>query len=266
MYKLIAIDLDDTLLGEDLTISERNINAIKVAVDKGVKVILASGRATPSVKPYLDILNLKIPLISYQGARIEDTFNNKTIYKKEIDKEVALPIIKYAEQKNIHCNIYMDDVIYVEQINKWSDYYHNMSIFTSMEAVGKLSDFISASTTKIILIDEHEVLLKIKDEVTQLAGEHINVFFSKPNFLEFTNKSATKGEAVKFVADIFDIKQEEVIAIGDTYNDIPMISYAGLGVCVANGTEATKEIADYITLSNEEDGVAHVIEKYILEG
>ena len=264
-YKLITIDLDDTLLRDDLTISKRNITAIAEAVRKGVKVTLASGRATPSVSYYLDILGLEIPIIAYQGARIVDIKNKVILYKKEINPKQALPIIQYAEKMNVHCNVFIDDVIYIEKANYWSQYYQQLSKVVPMKEVGKLSNFLNnQSVTKIIFIDEHERLKELKQAVEVLLDDGINVYFSKPNYLEFTNKYGTKGEAVKFLGEYFNIKREEIIAIGDTYNDISMIEYAGLGVCMQNGTEAAKEVADYITLSNEDDGVAHVIHKFVL--
>jgi hypothetical protein len=263
-YKLLAIDLDDTLLRHDLAISQRNIAAVREAVQKGVKVTLASGRATQSVQHYLDVLGLEIPVIAYQGARVVDTKTGQVMYKKEIEPDRAMQVIRFAEKTGIHCNVYVDDVIYVEEMSKWAEFYHSLSKIVPMKAVGKLSEFLNKPTTKIILIDEHERLQEIKSEVEKLVDEDINVFFSKPNYLEFTNRYGTKGAAVKFLGEYFGINREEIMAIGDTYNDISMIEYAGLGVCMNNGPEEVKKLADYITLSNEEDGVAHAIEKFLL--
>lgn len=264
-YKLVTIDLDDTLLKHDLTISRRNIEAIRAAVGQGVKVTLASGRATPSVAHYLDMLELDLPIITYQGARIVDLKKGSTMYERELEKAQALPIIRFAEQNDIYCHIYVDDVIYIKEMNKWAQLYHSLAQNVPMKAVGRLSEFIDTCTTKIVFIDEHEKLLEIKPEVERIAGEDINVFISKPNYLEFTSKYATKGEAVKLLGQHFGIEREAIMAIGDTYNDISMIEYAGIGVCMQNGPEDVRTLADDVTLSNEEDGVAHAIEKYILQ-
>ncbi|NLY43076.1 MAG: HAD family phosphatase [Clostridiaceae bacterium] len=263
-YKLLAIDLDDTLLGRDLQISERNIRAIHEAVKKGVRVTLASGRATQSVQYYLNMLGLEIPIITYQGARVVDTSTGEVMYKKELSLEQAMPIVKFAEKVGIHCNVYVDDVIYVEEMTEWAKLYQKYSVKVPMEAVGKLSEFLDKPTTKMILIDEHERLEEIREEVEKLAGESAHVFYSKPFFLELTNKYGTKGEAVKFLGEYFGIPREQIMVIGDTYNDVSMIKYAGLGVCMANGPDDVKKVADYVTLSNDEDGVAHAIEKFIL--
>lgn len=263
-YKLLAIDLDDTLLGEDLSISERNKSAICKAVEQGVKVTLASGRATQSVAHYLDILGLKIPVISYQGARVTDTATGKVMFKKEIDRESALPVIEYSQKVGVHCNVFVDNTIYIRRMGKWAKYYNTMSPNVPMKETSDLEGIVKETAIKLIYIDDRKRLEEIKPGIEEIMPEDLIAFYSKPNFLEFTNKNATKGEAVKFLAEHFGIKREEVIAIGDTYNDISMIEYAGLGVCMENGTETVKKIADYVTLSNVEDGVAHVIEKFIL--
>lgn len=263
-YKLLTIDLDDTLLRHDLTISEKNVQAIRNAVDKGLKVTLASGRATQSVAHYLEVLGLELPVITYQGARIVDTKTGEVMYRKEIERDHALPIIEFAERVNVHCNIYVDDVIYIEKMNKWAESYHRLSKNVPMKEVGTLSGFLTKPTTKIIFVDEHERLEKLKVQLEALLDEEINIFFSKPNYLEFTNRYGTKGAAVQFLANHLGIRQQEVMAIGDTYNDISMIEYAGMGVCMGNGPEEVRQLADYVTLSNEEDGVAHAIEKFVL--
>ncbi len=263
-YKLLAIDLDDTLLNDDLKISEKNIQAINKAREIGVKVVIATGRPLASAKPYYDLLKLDSPIIVYQGAIISDIKTNITMYSQEIGLEHGLEIIRFAEQKGIHCNIYLDDIIYIEKINKWAELYHSFMPNMQMEGVGKLSNFLKRPTTKIIYVDDHDYLNKIAEEAKQVAGKDINVFMSKPNYLEFTNKHASKGKALEVLADYYKISRKEVIAIGDTYNDLTMLQYAGKSICMGNGPEEVKKAADYITLSNNKDGVAHAIEQFIL--
>jgi len=263
-YKLITIDIDDTLLRNDLSISERNIKAIQAAVHKGVKVTLASGRTTQAVAPILDRLGLNLPVITYQGARIVDVKNGTVIYEKELEYHQALPIIRFAEERNIHCNLYVDDVVYIEKMNQWVQLYKDRIGTVTIREVGKLSNFLEGKTTKVIYIDESDRILNIKSQIEKIVDDDVNVFISKPEYLEFTNKHATKGCAVEFLGKYFGIKRKEIISIGDTYNDISMIEYAGLGVCMSNGPKEVQDIADYVTLSNEEDGVAHVIEKFVL--
>ena len=130
--------------------------------------------------------------------------------------------------------------------------------------VGSLVDFDFKTTPKMILIDEREKLDEMSKGIKEFIGQDINMFYSKANFLEFTDKNATKGYALKLLADKWGIDSSQVIAIGDNYNDETMLRYAGLGVAVGNAAQGMKDISQYISPSNEEDGVVHVIEKFIL--
>ncbi len=263
-YKLLVVDLDDTLLNEDLSVSKRNMDAIQKIREKGVMVTVATGRATPSALYYSDLLGLDLPVISYQGARVTDKKSGKALYDNELHLDEIKPLIKVAEETGTHFNIFIDDVIYVEKMTEWAKRYKKLSNNVHMEVVGKLSEFIDRGVTKAIFIDHHDRLERIKPDVEQAADDNTNIFFSKPFFLECTNSNATKGAALKFLGEHLGVKREEMIAIGDTYNDISMIEYAGMGVCMANGPREVQELADFVTLSNTEDGVAHAIEKLIL--
>jgi Cof subfamily protein (haloacid dehalogenase superfamily) len=263
-YKLLVMDLDDTLLGDDLSISDRNISAIKKAQENGVLVTVATGRATPSALYYSDLLGLELPVISYQGARVTDKKSRKILYDNELHFDEVMPLIKVAEKTNTHLNLFINDIVHIERETEWSKQYRILSNNVPMEAVGKLSEFLKGSVTKAIFIDDHFRLEEIKPLVEQEADDNTNIFFSKPFFLECTNKKATKGSALKFLAEYLNVRREEIIAIGDTYNDISMIEYAGLGVCMSNGPDAVQKISDFVTYSNADHGVAYVIEKFIL--
>ncbi len=264
-YKMIAIDLDDTLLRNDKTISVKSAQVLNEAARKGVKIILASGRTVESTYFYMQQMGLDFPVIGFQGAYVFDGMNKRVLHEVLLDCEKALPIIQHAETLGLHCNAYIEDKIYVGEKNKWSQFYKENFINSSvMIQVGKLSKFINSSVIKILIAEENEILQKVKPEFEKIAGEEVNTFFSQPFFLEFTNKKATKGYALKVLANHYGIQKEEIIAVGDTYNDISMIEYAGLGICMGNGVEKVKEIADFVTLGNEEDGVAYAVEKFLL--
>lgn len=265
-YKMVVIDLDDTLLQSNKAISVKSAGLLKEIADKGIKVILASGRTVESACYYMEQLGLDFPVIGFQGACIYDCKSKKMLSEKLIDQKAALPIIKHIESLGIHCNVYSEDKVYIKESNEWSNFYKEIFINNSvMLEVGKLSEFIKFPMIKILMADDNKVLLKVKPEMEEVAGSDINVFFSQPYFLEFTHKYATKGHALKELSESYGIKREEIIAIGDSYNDISMLEYAGLGICMGNGPEDVKKIADYVTLGNDEGGVAHVIEKFILK-
>jgi Cof subfamily protein (haloacid dehalogenase superfamily) len=187
------------------------------------------------------------------------------LYSCELEKERIEAVIKYAQENSIHVNLYDDEKIYVDKANKWSDYYKKFAKDVEIVEVGNLLNFDFEKTPKMVLIDERDRLDLAVPHLKSVIDDDVNMFYSKKNFLEFTNRNATKGFALKFLADYWGIDRKNVMAIGDNYNDTSMIEYAGLGVCVANGEEEIKKTADYITLSNEEDGVAYVLNKFILD-
>lgn len=268
MYKLIACDLDDTLLRNDFTISEINLKAIKEVMKKDIKFIVITGRMTASARQFTELIDSQLPFGSFQGAEITDPLTNETLYSCELEREKIINIIKYAEENNIHVNLYGNETIYVNNINKWSDYYRSFAREIDIKAVGCLQKFEFKSTPKMILIGERHILKKAVIDIeanNQINKEEINMFFSKANFLEFTNKNANKGFALKFLAEKWNIARKDIIAIGDNFNDKSMIEYAGLGICMGNGEEKIKQIADFVTLSNEDDGVAYAIKKFILD-
>lgn len=265
MYKLIACDLDDTLLKDDFTISERSKTVIRKSVEKGAKFVVITGRITSAARKYVEELGLDVPYSTFQGAKIIDPVKNETIYSCELEKEHILEIIRYAEMHNVHINLYDDERIYVKEKNKWTEYYESFARKVETIEVGNLSEFDFKSTPKMILMDEREKLEEISQEIKKFIGVDINMFYSKTNFLEFTSKNASKGYALKFLAEKWGIERSEIIAIGDNYNDETMIRYAGLGIAVGNAVDDMKKIAGYVAPPNEEDGVAHVLEKYVLK-
>jgi Cof subfamily protein (haloacid dehalogenase superfamily) len=154
---------------------------------------------------------------------------------------------------------------FYEKDNAYSDIYRRVSGIEG-EAVGPLRDFLTNQPTKLVIVDEPENILKWQEYFREKYKGRLEVVVSKSNYLEFTNIEATKGNALKFLAVKHGIKREEIIAIGDSYNDIHMLKYAGLGVAMGNASEVVKSQADYITYTNNDDGVAHAVERFIMEG
>lgn len=265
MLKLIACDLDDTLLRNDFTVSEKNRKAINEVKKRGIKIIILTGRVTAAVKPIVGELDLDEPFGSFQGAKIVDPKTDEVLYSCQLEKNYILDILKYAENNDIHVNIYDDKRIYVKSINKWSDFYKGFAREVEIIEVGSLQDYDFKETPKVVFIDENEKLIKAYDDILKFKSDDINMFFSKKNFLEFTKKEATKGYALEFLAKKWCLEKHEIMAIGDNFNDLSMIEYAGIGVCMENGEEDMKKRADFITLSNENDGVAYALDKFILK-
>jgi Cof subfamily protein (haloacid dehalogenase superfamily) len=267
MYKLIALDMDGTLLKEDKTISKETFKAIQRAKAKGVKVVLTTGRPIDGVKRYLkelDLINDDDYVISYNGAFIQNTKTKEVIAETLMSLDDIDYLYKLSQQLKVNIHALTDSSCITP---KWSKY---SQVEADINAIPlDFVDFnnINKNTTivKIMFIDEPEHLSKVIDKLPSEVYEKYSVLRSAPYFLEFLDKSVNKGAGVGLLANKLGIKPEEVICVGDAGNDIHMIQFAGLGVAMGNAFPEIKEVADYITLSNEENGVAHVIDKFVLK-
>lgn len=263
-YKLIAVDLDDSLLGSDLQISARNREALTKAMEKGVLVTIATGRMFKSALVYAHQLGLDVPIITYQGGLIKNAFSQDVLYNKTLPLDICQKIIQICKEKSLHLQVYIGDEYYFEEDNKYSDMYHK-HVGVKGQAVGPLDKFLVDAPNKLLIIDEPDRIVEMRDKFTGFFDSQIEITTSKPEYLEFTHKDATKGKALEYLANLKGIERESVIAIGDSYNDISMFKYAGLAVAMENAPEDVKIHADYITSKNDEDGVAQAIDRFILE-
>lgn len=263
--KLVAIDLDDTLLDSGLKISEKCNEAINQVRERGVLVTLATGRMFRSALPYASELKMDIPLITYQGALVKNSLSREILYYKPVPRDRGTEIMEFFKSAGVHFQSYFGDQLCMEALSPEGRYYAALAGINPLI----VEDLIAASreqeALKILAVcyDEN-LILRMESELKRSYGESLNITRSKPIFLEVMNDEANKGEALKVVADHYDIKREEVLALGDSYNDLAMIEWAGTGVAMGNARDAVKQAADFVTLSNEEEGVAEALHRFIL--
>ena len=263
-YKFVAIDLDDTLLDHDLKISDRARLAIGRAKQKGIYVTLSTGRMYRSALPYAKELQIDMPIITYQGALVKNPRSNETLAHYPLALDYARKVISRVKSLGYHINIYINDTLYIEKRTPHSDRYEKISGIAS-QPVGDLLTFLKEDPTKLLVSAEEHQLDRLTEEFGHMFGENVHITKSKPYFLEFSHPLGTKGHALSVLAEKYGVLREEVIAIGDSYNDLEMIDYAGLGVIVNNARQELKKHADYVTTAPSGDGVAEVIEKFIFE-
>ncbi|HOB87560.1 MAG TPA: Cof-type HAD-IIB family hydrolase [Bacillota bacterium] len=268
-YRLLAIDLDETLLDGEQKISPRNKRAVREAVKRGAIITIATGRMFRTSLPHVRELELNMdwPMINYHGALIKTTETGTVIHHQPVDLSLALPICRMAEERGFHVNLFIDDRLFIREDNEIARYYQRLS-GVDAEVVGPLSAYLEQRgepPSKITIIDQESGLDPLQEILRDRFGDQVNVLKPYPIFLEVTHARATKGQALQRLAGMKGIKREEIIAFGDSYNDIDMLQYAGLGVAVANAPEEVRAAADLITSSNLEDGVARVIEEYVLK-
>ena len=265
MYKLIAVDMDGTLLREDKTISDRTKEAIRKAGEKGVKVVLASGRPIDGLERYLKELNLLSEddyVMSFNGSLLQNVKTREVIAKNILQGSDLKRL--HALSKEIGLNIHAFTKAgcvtpVMNEYTKLEGSINGIEVYEiDYDEIEEDEDVI-----KVMMIDPPEVLDAAMVHIPESFYNEYTVVKSAPFFLEFLNKQSSKGAAIKALGEHLGIKQEEIICIGDAGNDLDMIEYAGLGVAMGNAFEEVKKAADYVTYTNNEDGVAHVIEKFI---
>lgn len=263
MYKLITIDVDDTLLNSENLITKPTKLALEAAIKQGVVVTLATGRMFASAKKIAQQLDLNVPLITYQGSLIKNALDEKIIYERTVPTESAKQVFAFCEQHGLHLQVYHNDKLYAQADNEKVQTYSKMSNvpYTVEPDLPSLSSW---PFNKMLIFDDPQKLDGLQKELQALMGEQVHITKSKPYFLEVLHKEGTKGHAVRALTQHYGCDLSEVIAVGDSWNDREMIAAAGLGVAMGNAVEPLKQIADYVTLTNDEDGVKHVIEKFIL--
>lgn len=266
MYKLIALDMDGTLLREDKTISKATFKAIKSAKAKGVKVVLATGRPAKGIKNYLkelDLISDDDYAVAFNGAIVENTKTGKIIVENTMTLDDLKYLYNLSKKLSVNIHALTHHSCITSKWNKYSQLEVDMNKIP-LEILDLNTIAESNTIVKIMYIDEPPVLQSAIDNLPPEVYEKYTVVRSAPYFLEFLNKKVNKGVGVELLTNNLGISSKEVICIGDAGNDIDMIKYAGLGVAMGNAFPEVKEIADYVTCTNDEDGVAKVIDKFIL--
>lgn len=265
MYKMLVMDFDDTLLSDDLSISQENIDAIVKAKEKGVYILFCSGRSNDSMRKYIDIMDTHEDhefFVSFNGARI-DSLSGENIFLKSVPKHIVDYLVDQGHEYDVTTQFYYKGKMVVEKETRLSKKYLGLT-HMQQEIQPNIKE-LPYSTKVLFNSEDTEKLLILQKEIKEKYGSEVDVFFSKPTYLEVLNIEANKGLAVKYMSERLDIKPEEIIAVGDSFNDLFMIEFAGLGVVVQNGRDEVKEKANFITdASNNEHAVAEVIHRFIL--
>ncbi len=267
MIRLIASDLDDTLLDQNIQLSFENKSMIQKALAKGLTFTIATGRMFQSAAPFARELGLdpQQPLICYNGALIR-RLSGEVLYEQPLAPELSSMIVDFGQSRDWTINAYFDDELFVDELNQdVKDYVQRIN--TGVSVVDDLVKFIqdgNKKLSKLLIIGGPEETQRRITELDELVGERAQIVRSRPRFIEITNPHAHKGEALLWLAKTMGIKLAEVMAIGDSNNDLTMLQMAGLGVAVGNASQSVQEAADVVTSTNSEHGVAKAIEDFAL--
>ena len=265
--KLIVTDLDGTVVQHDLSVSHRVQKAINtVCINTDVRVVIATGRMFPSALPYSGKLGLDTPIITYQGAMVrQSSAPHSVLYHEPVPLTLAKQVLALCRELDLHLNVYINDKLYTEPHPIYVEEYRATAAIEP-NVVEPMENVLMLPPTKLVVIDnDPDKLLTMKEELGLRFGKQtLGWCQSRRNFLEITAPQVSKWRAVMELADIWAIRPEEILCIGDQDNDSAMIEQAGLGVAMGNAPRAVKAKADVITGSIDEDGAAQAIEALVL--
>ena len=290
MYKLMAIDLDGTLLNSEGEVTEKTRNALKKAKEQGTEVVLSSGRPISSTECLAIDLGVDNYLISGNGAAVYDIKNQQIIYDRFLTKEQVLHIAKLCEKNSFFYNVYTEEEVITSSLNYNVLFYHKENVKkieekrTHINVVQNIAEYIEQSGKekflKMTICDEskfifNSILKRLKEiegidvlDVEYMSRKKIKSGTDDIDiqyyYTEITNQNVNKWTAIEFLLNKLNIKKEEVLAIGDNMNDKEMIQEAGLGVVMGNSNPKMKEIADEIVADNNSEGVLEALEKFVL--
>ena len=289
MFKLVAIDLDGTMLNQYGIVTQKTKNSIKKAQENGIEIMIASGRPIDSVKTISKEIGSENYFISGNGSIIYDIKKDEIIYENVLKKQKALEIIKICEENSIFYNVYTEKEIIAKNLQYNVLYYHKENLTKSEEdkthvnIVEDIYDYIEKTDSKVLKVmicDKHQTIfnaimrkLKEVDDIEVLEVSHMSRKIIRQGteeipieyfYTEISAKNVDKWTALEFLKEKLQISSEEIVAIGDNVNDKKMIEKSGYGIAMGQSAPQIKEIADYITDSNVDDGVANALDKLLL--
>lgn len=265
-YQLIALDLDGTLLNEKKQISDRNKSAILKAREQGKQVVIATGRPLAGIRHMLEELEMTSEndfVIAFNGALVQNVKTGEAILKSHVTHEDYAELYRLSLVLDVHIQALTESYVTTPVYNPYTEIEASLNgIKLDVCPVHEVPEF--ETLIKVMMVDAPEKLDRVLHQLPDWVKEKYTIVRSAPIFLEFLHPSVNKGVGVAAVADLKKINRENVICVGDADNDMAMVTYAGLGVAMGNAIEALKDAANHITDTNERDGVAQVIENYMI--
>lgn len=269
--KLLVVDIDGTIAGKSNNIRETVKQAIFAAQSRGVQVAVATGRMYRSALRFHQDIGSTLPLISYQGAWIQDPASQKMLRHQPLSKQTALELLEHFQEPHLRSllsvNFYINDQLYVPEITAATRLYAQRSGIQPI-AITDLRRDIPGEPTKVLALCENPGVLDglLSSMRERYTPAELYLTRSVATFFEATHPLVNKGAAVQYIAeDLLGLQPENVMAIGDNFNDVEMISYAGVGVAMGNAPSEVKAGANWVAPDVEEDGVAAAIAQFILD-
>lgn len=265
MIRMIATDLDGTLLAGKSKLPEENIKALQRAMDAGVRVVLSSGRIIEAMTFLSEQVKVNAPLICYNGAMVYDPESDEILYGKTIPAAIAAEVIREVEKLNVHVQACPGRSYYYREENSWTAYYVD-KVGPRGQAVGMmLSDWLKDDVYKLLCLGESHLLEALARELAPRFPE-VSFIKSADTHLEVVAKGVDKSDGLKFLGEKLGIGREEIMAFGDEHNDLGMLDYAGTGYLMENAPAALHRLNYKIAPKNTDCGVARIVNLYLNEG
>lgn len=266
-YRIIVLDLDGTLTNRDKVITPKTKEALMKAQMHGKKVVLASGRPTYGIMPLARELELEQYggyILSFNGGIIINCKTGEKVFESQLPVDANRKIIELAEENGVSILTYEGECIITPDKN--CPYVEKEAFINKLDVkeIENFKEYITFKVPKFLMMDDGDYLKLVEPKVKAALGKRFSVYRSEPYFLEILPKGIDKALSLERLLKELNYTSEQLIACGDGYNDLSMIKYAGLGVAMENAVLSVRNAADYITKSNNDDGVARVVEKFML--
>ncbi len=274
-YRLVALDMDGTLLDDRFEVSERNARAIRAGLAAGVRFVLATGRPYRSARPYALALGLDVPIICYNGAVVREAFSGADRLFQPIPRAVAAAVAGFLEERGLYVKVYAGDTLFVSRPTEETVWF-SQAYGIPYEAVGALAPFLAGEggggeggacpepPAMMVMRADPPAVPALAAELRARWADHIACYSPNPWGIDIVRRGVSKGQALARLAGEWGIDRSEVLAVGNAGNDLDMITWAGCGVAVANATPELRAAACWVTAGNNEDGVALALERFVL--
>ena len=266
--RLIALDLDGTLLDSSGRIPERNREALREAASRGIAIALASGRMTDCITPTADALGVDCSIIAYNGgmARRSEADGRAVVFHRPLQARYGRALIDYCRGRHL-LNFYHDDKLYAQstpELRRFAEFYTSQTgaVYSFVDDLARFTDL---EPTKLILVTDPPRRDELYEELVVKWGDEMTAVKTNPEYLEFLNRETDKGVALRALGDALGLSMSEIMALGDGDNDAQMLGVAGLGIAMANASELSKRSARLVSdLTNDECAVAAALDRYVL--
>jgi Cof subfamily protein (haloacid dehalogenase superfamily) len=262
--KLVAFDVDGTLVGRDLAISQRVRTAIERMQAAGIAGCLVTGRMYRATLPFARDLRFDAPIVCYQGAAVIDPEGDEVLHHLVLDNDVVHDLIDAAEADRMHLQLYRNDEYYCESRNRFSAVYAALAMHEPVVVPSLRETFAYSGATKAVIVADGPDAQRYAEKMRAVLGQRAYVTRSLPEFVEVINPRVDKGGALRLVADRLGASMEEVVAIGDSWNDAPLLRAAGFGIAMGSAPDELRAVAQAVVADVAHDGVAEAIERYVL--